>query len=115
MFGKVDISSKKTACVVSGGNVDVTTLSRVITKGLVKSGRLAEISAKVVDKPGSLIQLLQVVSDSGANIVSVNHVRDDERADVSTCIVSLVLETRDINHVRQIKQALRDRGYAFVN
>ncbi len=115
MFGKVDISSKKTACVVSGGNVDVTTLSRVITKGLVKSGRLAEISAKVTDKPGSLIQLLQVVSDSGANIVSVNHVRDDEHADVNTCIVSMVLETRDIHHVRQIKQSLRDRGYAFVN
>ena len=115
MFGKVDTSSKKTACVVSGGNVDVTTLSRVITKGLVKSGRLADISARVLDKPGSLIQLLQVVSESGANIVSINHVRDDEHADVNTCIVSMVLETRDITHVRQIKQALRDKGYSFVN
>ena len=115
MFGKVDTSSKKTACVVSGGNVDVTTLSRVINKGLVKSGRLADISAKVVDKPGSLIQLLEVVSKTGANIVSVSHSRDDEQADVGTCIVSLVLETRDIEHVQQIKQALRDKGYAFVN
>ena len=115
MFGKVDTSEKKTACVVSGGNVDVTTLSRVITKGLVKSGRLADISAKVTDKPGSLIQLLQVVSETGANIVSVNHARDNEQADVGTCIVSLVLETRDITHVRQIKQALRDKGYDFVN
>ncbi|MCI8328577.1 MAG: threonine ammonia-lyase [Oscillibacter sp.] len=115
MFGKVDTSSKKTACVVSGGNVDVTTLSRVINKGLVKSGRLADISAKVVDKPGSLIQLLEVVSKTGANIVSVSHSRDDEQADVGTCIVSLVLETRDIEHVQQIKQALRDKGYTFVN
>lgn len=115
MFGKVDTSSQKTACVVSGGNVDVTTLSRVITKGLVKSGRLADISAKVTDKPGSLIQLLQVVSETGANVVSVNHVRDNEQADVGTCIVSLVLETRDMAHVRQIKQALRDKGYTFVN
>ena len=115
MFGKVDTSSKKTACVVSGGNVDVPTLSRGITKGLVKSGRLADISARVLDKPGSLIQLLQVVSESGANIVSINHVRDDEHADVNTCIVSMVLETRDITHVRQIKQALRDKGYSFVN
>lgn len=115
LFGKVDTSEKKTACVVSGGNVDVTTLSRVISKGLVKSGRLADISAKVVDKPGSLIQLLQVVSKTGANIVSVNHSRDNEQADVGTCIVSLELETRDIEHVQQIKQALRDKGYQFVN
>lgn len=115
MFGKVDISEKKTACVVSGGNVDVTTLSRVITKGLVKSGRLAEISAKVVDKPGSLIQLLQVVSGTKANIVSVNHVRDNEHADVGTCIVSMTLETRDTAHVRQIKEALKEKGYTFIN
>lgn len=115
MFGKVDITKKKTVCVVSGGNVDVTTLSRVITKGLVKSGRLAEISAKVADKPGSLIQFLQVVSDTKANIVSVQHVRDNEYADVGTCIVSLTLETRDMDHVKQIKQALHDKGYTFIN
>ena len=115
MFGKVDTAEKKTACVVSGGNVDVTTLSRVITKGLVKSGRLADISAKVADKPGSLLRLLQVVSETGANIVSISHDRDDEQADVDDCIVYLSLETRDITHVRQIKQALRSKGYSFVN
>jgi len=114
MFDKVD-TSKKTACVVSGGNVDVTTLSRVITKGLVKSGRLADISARVTDRPGSLIQLLQVASDTGANIVSVNHERDGEQADVGSCIVSMSLETRNIDHVRQIKQALREKGYLSVN
>lgn len=95
--------------------MDVTTLSRVITKGLVKSGRLAEISAKVADKPGSLIQLLQGISETGANIVSVNHVRDSEHSDVGTCIVSMSLETRDMAHVRQIKQSLRDKGYTFIN
>ena len=56
-----------------------------------------------------------MVSKTGANIVSVSHSRDDEQADVGTCIVSLVLETRDIEHVQQIKQALRDKGYTFVN
>ena len=115
MFGKVDVSERKTVCVVSGGNVDVTTLSRIISKGLSKSGRLAEISAKVADKPGTLIQLLQVVSESGANIVSVNHVRDNEYSDVGTCIVSMSLETRNMEHVRQIKQALRTKGYTFIN
>ena len=61
MFGKVNASDRKTVCLVSGGNVDVTTLSRIITKGLSKAGRIAEITTKVVDKPGSLLQLFPTV------------------------------------------------------
>ena len=114
MFGKVDISTKKTVCVVSGGNVDVTTLSRIITKGLTKSGRITEISTKVVDKPGSLIQVLQVVSDCGANILSVNHEREDKDSDVGACIVSMVLETRNQEHVDQIKAAMASKGYSLL-
>ena len=95
MFGKVDTSSRKTVCLVSGGNVDVTTLSRIITKGLSKAGRIAEITTKVVDKPGSLLQLLKVVADSGANILSIDHSREDQHSDVGACMVSMVLETRD--------------------
>ncbi len=114
MFGKVDISKKKTVCVVSGGNMDVSMISRIITKGLVKSGRIAEIATNVVDKPGSLINLLQIVSKTGANIVNINHSREDERAEVGTCTVSMVLETRDKEHVKQIKNALRGKGYTLV-
>ena len=114
MFGKVDTSSKKTVCVVSGGNVDVTTLSRIITKGLSKSGRIAEIATEVVDKPGSLIQLLQVVSETGANIVSINHAREDKHSDVGACIVSMVLETRNQEHVDQIKAAMTSKGYSLL-
>lgn len=112
MFGKVDCS-KKTVCVVSGGNVDVTTLSRIITKGLVKSGRLVELSTKVIDKPGSLINLLENISSTGANIVSIHHAREDESSDVATCTVSMVLETRDVDHVRQIGAALKSKGYTL--
>ena len=114
IFGKVDISKKKTVCVVSGGNMDVSMISRIITKGLVKSGRIAEIATNVVDKPGSLINLLQIVSKTGANIVNINHSREDERAEVGTCTVSMVLETRDKEHVKQIKNALRGKGYTLV-
>lgn len=110
MSGKVD-TSKKTVCVVSGGNVDVTTLSRIITKGLSKAGRIAEISTKVADKPGSLLQLLKVVADSGANILSINHAREDQHSDVGACMVSMVLETRDAAHVEQIRRELTAMGY----
>ena len=115
MFGKVDTSEKKTVCVVSGGNVDVTTLSRVITKGLSKSGRLVELTTKVLDKPGSLLQMLQLVSQSGANILNINHSREDRDSEVGACIVSLVLETRNSDHVAAIKLALTDAGYPLLH
>ena len=115
MFGKVDTSEKKTVCVVSGGNVDVTTLSRIITKGLSKTGRLVELTTKVVDKPGSLLQMLQLVSQSGANILTINHAREDRNSEVGACIVSVVLETRDANHIEAIRQSLTASGYPLLH
>ena len=114
MFRKVDTSAGKTVCVVSGGNVDVTTLSRVITKGLSKAGRLVEITTKLEDKPGSLLQLLQVLADTGANIVNINHVREAQRSDVGACIVTMVLETRNSAHVAQIREKLCSRDYPLL-
>jgi threonine dehydratase len=114
MFGRVDTTHRKTVCVVSGGNVDVTTLSRVITKGLSKSGRIVEISTKITDKPGNLMHLLQVIADTGANIVSINHAREDRHSDVGACIVNMVLETRNQDHIRQIETELATRGYHLI-
>ena len=110
MFGKVDCS-KTTVCLVSGGNVDVTTLSRVITKGLSKAGRIVELTTKVPDKPGGLLQMLRVVAESGANILTVNHAREDSHSEVAACIVTMVLETRNSEHVHQIESALRQAGF----
>ena len=115
MFGKVDTTVRKTVCVVSGGNVDVTTLSRILTKGLSKSGRITEISTKIIDKPGSLIQLLQIVSETGANIMKINHAREDKHSDVGACIVSMVLETRNVEHVHEIENALTSKGYFLLS
>ncbi len=111
MFGKVDTTKRKTVCVVSGGNVDVTTLSRIITKGLSKSGRIVELSTKVTDRPGSLMQLLQLVADTGANIVSIDHARAAQNSDVGACVVTMVLETRDQAHIQQIQNTLNEHGY----
>ena len=111
MFGKVKTEGRKTVCLVSGGNVDVTTLSRIITKGLSKAGRLVELTTKVEDKPGSLLRMLQVVSDSGANIISVNHNREDKDSDVGACIVTMVLETRDSRHAEALQLELQSKGY----
>ena len=114
MFGKVNVVDRKTVCVVSGGNVDVTTLSRVITKGLSKSGRIVEFTTKVSDKPGSLVQLLQIVSRTGANVISVNHSREGKESNVHFCLISMVLETRNAQHVDDIEQALISNGYQLL-
>ena len=115
MFGRVDTTRLKTVCLVSGGNVDVTTLSRIITRGLSKAGRLVELTTKVADKPGSLIRLLQIVADSGANIVRINHAREDRHSDVGACIVTMVVETRDQAHICQLKASLTEKGYFLLD
>ncbi len=111
MFDKIDTENKKVCCVVSGGNIDVTTLSRVITKGLTKTGRITKISTSVIDKPGQLINLLNIISNLGANVISVNHERDSEKSHVTTCIVNMTLETKDTAHVSKIISELIGNGY----
>ena len=113
MSGKVD-TSKKTVCVVSGGNVDVTTLSRVITRGLTYTGRITTITTKLADRAGSLMNLLNVVSGTGANVVRIHHEREDINSEVNACVVSMVLETRNSEHVQQIKDKLTEKGYSLL-
>ena len=113
LYNKVDMS-KKTVCVVSGGNVDVTTLNRIITKGMIKTGRIVEIQTKVSDKPGQLNRLLQLIAENGANIMSIVHKREDKAADVNTCVVSLVLETRNEEHVKKLHDSMTAAGYELL-
>ena len=115
MFGKVDTSDRKTVCLVSGGNIDVSILSRVITKGLTKTGRITEFTTKVTDKPGQLTRLLELVSGTGANIISISHNREDQKSEINSCVVSMVLETRNPGHVEEIRAALSGAGYIILD
>lgn len=111
MFHKVDIKGKKVVCVVSGGNIDVNILSRVLNKGLIKSGRLLELTTEIVDKPGQLNTLLSLISSTGANILSINHNRYTADLSVNMCQVNLVLETKSPEHVQNIYELLEANGY----
>ncbi len=111
LFGKVSTADKKTVCLVSGGNVDVTTLSRIITKGLTKCGRITNITTKVADKPGELNRLLTFIAQNNANILSINHDREDYQSEVNACIVNLTVETRDRRHAEDILRNLEQNGY----
>ncbi|MGL4790176.1 MAG: pyridoxal-phosphate dependent enzyme, partial [Anaerotignaceae bacterium] len=115
MFDKVNVKDKKVVCIVSGGNIDVNILSRVITKGLNKTGRLMEITTKVLDKPGQLINLLSVMSETGANVISINHEREDKKSEITSCVVTMVLETRNLHHVKEIRKLLKAKGYEIFN
>ena len=114
LFNKVD-TSLKTVALVSGGNVDITTLSRIITKGLQKTGRIVQLSTKLVDKAGNLAQLLQVVADNGANVLDIQHEREDAKTEVNSCVVTLTLETRDPAHILKIREDMTKRGYRLLN
>ena len=112
MFDKVpEVKGKNIVCVISGGNIDVSILSRVITKGLTKTGRITEIKTKVIDKPGQLINLLQLISNAGANIITIDHQREAKQSEVNSCIVSMVLETRNVTHSQEICDTLQQNGY----
>ncbi len=115
MFGKVDVTDKKTVCLVSGGNVDTTMLSRIIARGLSKSGRMTRIIARVVDKPGSLVQLLKIVAGTGANILDITHEREERHTDIGHCLVHITLETRNPQHVDDIDMELRAHGYELLH
>lgn len=112
MFDKIpDIAGKKVCCVVSGGNIDVTILSRVIERGLKMSGRTADITVALSDKPGQLSTVSTIVANMGANVVSVNYASTDLDMNITDCYLRLSVETRDFEHINQIKQALADAGF----
>lgn len=114
MFGKIPVDNKKVVCVVSGGNVDVTILSRVIKRGLSRSGRNCSLLVELVDKPGQLKGVSNIIADKGGNVISVHHERAGEGSDINGCYLRIVLETRNFEHIKEITDALSAAGYKLV-
>ncbi len=114
LFDKFPIKGKKVCCLVSGGNIDVTILSRVIDRGLQKTGRLAEFTIALTDKPGELTNVSRIISKLGANVVAVSHDRADLNTDINSCYLRLSLETRNHEHIQKIKDELSRKGYRIV-
>ena len=114
MYGKVDLQGKTVCALLSGGNVDVTMLERIITRGLAKAGRTANFATVLPDQPKTLATLLNIMSDMGVNVLEVNHERGNLKAPVGSCVVHLLVETRDALHVQQIYETLRAQGYPIM-
>ncbi len=114
MFDKLPIKDKNIVCVVSGGNIDVTILSRVIERGLLTSGRTCNLCIELMDKPGQLQQVSSIIAALGANVISVHHERASETMDINGCYLRIVLETKNYEHIDSITAALKDAGFRLV-
>ena len=111
MHGTLDFSGKKVVAVVSGGNIDVNTISRIIERGLIKTGRRTTLATTVQDRPGQLARLVEAVAAQGVNVLSINHDRNRSRLELGEAQVELVLETNDRAHIGRIKDSLEKMGY----
>ena len=115
MFDKIpDMAGKKVVCIVSGGNIDVTILSRVIKRGLLTSGRSCNLCVELLDKPGQLQEVAEIIASCGGNVTGVHHERASETTDINGCYLRLVLETRNAAHIEEIINALTTRGFKIV-
>ena len=113
MFHKFPIQGKKVVSLISGGNIDVTSLSRVIERGLMKSGRIATLLIELVDKPGQLKDVSRIIADCGGNVTGVQYERGGTES-INGCFLRMNLETRNYDHVEQITQALKAEGFRIV-
>ena len=115
MFGKIpDVKGKKVVCLISGGNIDVTILSRVINRGLLMSGRTTTLTVELMDKPGQLVAVSAIIAGCGGNVIGVLHERSNEGSDVNGCYLRLTIETRDFAHIKEIEDKLKSSGFKLL-
>ena len=114
MFGKLPIEGKKVCAVVSGGNIDVNILSRVINRGLLTTGRLSELKIEMLDKPGQLKEVSAIIAGFGANVTKVMHNPGGENTDINGCFLHISMETKNRDHFLEIRQAIQTAGYTIV-
>ena len=115
MFHKVPVEGKKVVCLVSGGNIDVTILSRVIKRGLLMSGRSCMLNIELLDKPGQLKDVSRIIADLGGNVISIHHERANEGSDINGCCLRITMEPRDYAHIQESRSALMGAGFHLVD
>ena len=114
LSGRVSCRGKTTAVLISGGNVDLNLISRVIEKGMVRRGRYLHLSLIVRDLPGELRALLEIIAEKRANVVSIVHDRLQRNIALGEVRVDLVIETYGSEHAEEITRALLARGYRLL-
>lgn len=113
MANKFDLKGKRVVAVVSGGNIDVTSLSRVIDRGLLNSGRSGSLLIELMDKPGQLKEISRIIADCGGNVTGVHYEKGNTES-VNGCFLRIEMETRDFDHLNLITKTLRNEGFKLV-
>lgn len=115
MFNKIpDLKDKKVCCIISGGNIDVTILSKVINRGLIMTGRCFNLTLELHDKPGQLAEVTSIIARCGGNVTGALHERENAGTEINGCYWRLVIETRNLEHIEKIKNCLKSNGYKIV-
>lgn len=113
LYKKIPLEGKNIVAILSGGNVDVTLISRIIERGLVESGRFVTFSTVISDKPGQLNKLLRIIADLEANVMSIDHQRMGTNVLPGQAEIHFSLETKNSDHIYQIQRVLTESGYTI--
>jgi threonine dehydratase len=108
---KTSLKGLRTAVIISGGNIDVNFLSRVIERGLVKDGRLVRLRLRAPDQPAALYKVLGLIAERRANVMNIVHDRSHYGVNLGESVIELTLETRGRNHANEIVALLQESGY----
>jgi threonine dehydratase len=111
---RTSLHGAHTAVLVCGGNIDVTLLSRIIERGLVKDGRMIRLRIVLLDKPGALHELTRLIADQRANIIDTLHNRAYYGVNLGDTVVDITMETRGPQHVAELLAALTAEGYSHT-
>ena len=114
MFDKVPKEHKNIVCLLSGGNIDVTILSKVIERGLLKSGRTDLLAIQLEARPGQLQKVSSILAKLNANVTSVDYEKASEGSNITDCVIRLNIETKNFEHIAQVHQTLADHGFKLV-
>lgn len=114
MFNKVPVKGKNVVCLLSGGNIDVTILSKVIERGLLKSGRSDTLMIQLEDKPGQLQGVSSTIAKYGANVTGVFYEKASEGSNITDCVLRINVETRNFDHIHSLREGLKLEGFKII-
>ena len=109
------IEGTNVVCLVSGGNIDVNILDRVIKRGLLTSGRTYMLTLELIDKPGELLNISRIIAENGGNVIAVHHERTNASMAINGCFLRINMETRNFEQIETIKKALLEAGYRICD
>ena len=108
---KLNVTGKKVVSVISGGNIDILTMSSLLDRGLYSRGRLFCFSVKLKDTPGQLVKIAQILAEVGANVVKLDHNQFKALDRLRHVALEITVETNGHEHIKQVEQALEGHGY----